>query len=154
MTMTLLIHLFQFPSNGKVYSKPCGIFVFRKRKKVSIPFKRESVLQDLQGDMGYCLQDGFNSLQTGKCIASFFRDSSLASLSSFNSLQTGKCIARSRVYPFPAENKVTLFQFPSNGKVYSKRRIHQRRIHRHTSSFNSLQTGKCIARSRTRESFR
>ena len=87
----------------------------------------------------------FNSLQTGKCIASiiyFFFDED--NKMGFNSLQTGKCIASIRTekgkdagfqFQFPSNGKVysklglrnedfhqvVRFQFPSNGKVYSKR---------------------------------
>ena len=114
----------------------------------------------------------FNSLQTGKCIA---RKRSQPSDSppkrSFNSLQTGKCIASARgtdmVKHQQSERK---FQFPSNGKVHCKFRdscdsdcnsgnvsipfkresaLQVSRFHRincHYNCFNSLQTGKCIAR--------
>ena len=37
------------------------------------------------------------------------------------------------------------FQFPSNGKVYSKTK-NKRKGTLNNKSFNSLQTGKCIAR--------
>ena len=86
---------FQFPSNGKVYSK-LGQAIFTA-----------------------CGNFGFNSLQTGKCIA-----------------RTG-CLQT-------FWERISKFQFPSNGKVYSKQKGSQ--ILLEGSRFNSLQTGKCIAR--------
>ena len=162
---------FQFPSNGKVYSKTNWGFEYKKSFIVSIPFKRESVFKDntdLITDDVLCefqfpsngkvysktLQKAlviqfksmcFNSLQTGKCIQSNFkkgisktfgryvsipfkresvfkgqcrwrRGNSI--MASFNSLQTGKCIQRKPVSTRELEDLE--FQFPSNGKVYSK----------------------------------
>ena len=62
---------------------------------VSIPFKRESV---------------FKAFFTDKVS----RDEHYC----FNSLQTGKCIQSDRVQAVPSDEE--RFQFPSNGKVYSK----------------------------------
>ncbi len=86
----------------------------------------------------------FNSLQTGKCIQSSTESDGRESVFvCFNSLQTGKCIQRNsckrerrevtrRVsIPFKRESvskgqlliiktKNDKFQFPSNGKVYTK----------------------------------
>ena len=64
--------MFQFPSNGKVYCKFHDLFsVALLRYHVSIPFKRESVLQVLtQSQSTQNRITSFNSLQTGKCIAS------------------------------------------------------------------------------------
>ena len=150
-------------------------------------------MQDLIIVMSFLREySGFNSLQTGKCIASsnitaqeyfettvsipFKRESVLqvqvAELrinsegSSFNSLQTGKCIARLNVdarteyllrFQFPSNGKVYCkrgichkpqtdyrFQFPSNGKVYCKTGIKSPEAAT-LCGFNSLQTGKCIA---------
>ena len=146
MVMAMFIPFaFQFPSNGKVYSKEVN----------------------LEGNTGL---SGFNSLQTGKCIASrasetssftitIFRFNSLqtgkciartlAALTaifalSFNSLQTGKCIARIQNLDFEV-NLDLLFQFPSNGKVYSKNAFAATLLRASNQCFNSLQTGKCIA---------
>ena len=84
----------------------------------------------------------------------------------FNSLQTGKCIQRTVTahrlkfgatkvsIPFKRESvfkglerpffgtPAPAFQFPSNGKVYSKFSISL--INLDPFGFNSLQTGKCI----------
>ena len=110
---------FQFPSNGKVYPKRRRrIFVVEHRRKVSIPFKRESVSKAF-ADSGYLVDvyACFNSLQTGKCIqSSSGRNFDTLSWKSFNSLQTGKCI---QSYAEP-------------------------RFRRLGACFNSLQTGKCI----------
>ena len=88
-------------------------------------------------------KEGFNSLQTGKCIQSSSRRRLCPRKTCFNSLQTGKCIQRkrgtssnghpTRTFQFPSNGKVypkfignqfylvtIKFQFPSNGKVYPK----------------------------------
>ena len=114
---------FQFPSNGKVYSKATDAlhpvkwgraeFQFPSNGKVYSKLFLTSV--SLNG-----LSFRFNSLQTGKCIASNWKFSRLLlRWKSFNSLQTGKCIASC----FQSQNGCSAkiwFQFPSNGKVYSK----------------------------------
>ena len=63
---------FPFPSNGKVYRKGTDAYLMMRRIFVSIPFKRESVSQDMQakGGVPTAAFISFNSLQTGKCIAS------------------------------------------------------------------------------------
>ena len=63
------IGMFQFPSNGKVYLKRMMRLTHLTCVWVSIPFKRESVSQDVSvwADRQHCLS--FNSLQTGKCIS-------------------------------------------------------------------------------------
>ena len=63
--------VFQFPSNGKVYSKQRVTFwLIAKWGAVSIPFKRESVFKDGKriSQTWRSARDSFNSLQTGKCI--------------------------------------------------------------------------------------
>ena len=72
------------------------------------------------------------NLQSGKARVSY----------RFNSLQTGKCIQSNR-FELPTECKHHKFQFPSNGKVYSKGCIVVN-YNPGPNSFNSLQTGKCI----------
>ena len=115
--------MFQFPSNGKVYSK--------KRRKSMNLFQENLGFNSLQ--TGKCIQSiwhislqprfrrCFNSLQTGKCIQ---RRMALGytkhcGTTGFNSLQTGKCIQS--IIRIERDNEiVSEFQFPSNGKVYSK----------------------------------
>ena len=86
--------MFQFPSNGKAYTKP------------------NSLINPVPE------YESFNSLQTGKHIQ---RDSIrriiMFDAMCFNSLQTGKHIQSEN------ENEVAVelvFQFPSNGKAYTK----------------------------------
>ena len=92
---------FQFPSNGKVYCKQkyYGFFLDQEFYEVSIPFKRESVLQVFDaGRNSFC-----------KCVSiPFKRESVLQAIDRhsnslhcfrFNSLQTGKCIQRVRGLP-------------------------------------------------------
>ena len=106
---------------------------------------------------------GFNSLQTGKRIQSMRIVTLMPNWPrGFNSLQTGKRIQsckrerkkeRKRVsIPFKRESvakayvdgkyegRITVFQFPSNGKAYPKATTALAMIT--TASFNSLQTGK------------
>ena len=64
---------------------------------------------------------------------------------SFNSLQTGKGMASLMKMQFDFETRQRLFQFPSNGKGYRKPTGIQVQIVGRMS-FNSLQTGKGIAR--------
>ena len=137
---------FQFPSNGKVYCKERHRTSRRQLGyQVSIPFKRESVLQ------GFYLPKGmetprFNSLQTGKCIASLNHSRPRQICKTcFNSLQTGKCIARQHTETRGGRYAIK-FQFPSNGKVYCKKVDNRLSAIKMPLSFNSLQTGKCIAR--------
>ena len=85
--------------------------------RVSIPFKRESGSQE-EETVGLAMGAvSFNSLQTGKRIASVIHLTLHINLRSFNSLQTGKRIARKTR--------------TSNGLL--------------GVCFNSLQTGKRIA---------
>ena len=167
--------LFQFPSNGKAYrkgitcrSKPCSA-------NVSIPFKRESVSQGSEAYHAIMVLGGcFNSLQTGKRIASYcycrtpvllrrhlfqfpsngkaYRKSPVmatvitAAVSSFNSLQTGKRIASQHLRMTTRQFWIK-FQFPSNGKAY--RKVDRASlIEERGLCFNSLQTGKRIASKR------
>ena len=44
--LTALVELFQFPSNGKVYSKDYYFHAYTVVEWVSIPFKRESVFKE------------------------------------------------------------------------------------------------------------
>ena len=61
----------------------------------------------------------FNSLQTGKHIQSGLWSQKICLLPSFNSLQTGKHI-QSRTPVFGDTPVDFKFQFPSNGKAYTK----------------------------------
>ena len=114
----------------------------------------------------------FNSLQTGKHIQRLRQQSFSCSCSCFNSLQTGKHIQRSSAPQVPQEKQGTgfnslqtgkhiqrklseeseaderrsLFQFPSNGKAYPKPHVLHEYTQVHGQSFNSLQTGKHIQR--------
>ena len=117
---------FQFPSNGKVYSEAYAYAASLTAKDPAC----------------------FNSLQTGKCIQSQLkRNIMFNNMNRFNSLQTGKCIQR------PIRNELLatvepiepVFQFPSNGKVYSES-TSTMYFNFNWRSFNSLQTGKCIQR--------
>ena len=115
------------------------------RQPVSIPSERESALQGIIVDNPQHAKNGFNSLRTGKCFASYRkrcrcvdywcifvsipseRESALqakdtiiftTSITSFNSLRTGKCFARTRQGVLKAGR--IKFQFPPNGKVLCK----------------------------------
>ena len=136
---------FQFPSNGKVCCE-------RYKKTVAATMPRR-----------------FNSLQTGRCVASrqkfwgshthyrvsipFKREGVLRDQRSSNTE------SRESLFQFPSNGKVWLrataeeasrlypdrFQFPSNGKVCCEQR-QKRRAACTQTGFNSLQTGRCVAR--------
>ena len=63
---------FQFPSNGKVYPKQPTRSIKMNTARVSIPFKRESVSKAFTIAKKSVFISGFNSLQTGKCIQSWY----------------------------------------------------------------------------------
>ena len=137
---------FQFPSNGKVYSKRRHPRSPSPIKRVSIPFKRESVFKEEISE-GLWRMLLFQFPSNGKVYSKFwcwelFRQCLLLS---FNSLQTGKCIQSLAVYFIRKGGARNLFQFPSNGKVYSKS-VRPAPELQEGQSFNSLQTGKCIQR--------
>ena len=87
---------------------------------VSIPFKRESVSQAFTyPEVRPPFADGFNSLQTGKCISS----GSLWKSTGRSSLSVSIPFKRESVSQgdiLQSVMEMTEFQFPSNGKVYLK----------------------------------
>ena len=111
--------MFQFPSNGKVCSKSEQQLKFDKRTA------------------------SFNSLQTGKCVASFPATTDVCLSVLFQFPSNGKVCSKARQADY--FGTVVMFQFPSNGKVCSKNPSHACRHAGTVRSFNSLQTGKCVA---------
>ena len=118
-----MTYLFQFPSNGKVYSKwnnsPPGTrtaypFQFPSNGKVySKHFQKIEKSEKI-------LVVEFQFPSNGKVYSKYSRHLIFSmDTYSFNSLQTGKCIASFcwNIALAVAQG----FQFPSNGKVYSKR---------------------------------
>ena len=85
---------------------------------------------------------GFNSLQTGKCIQSVWTLQRRGTTTQFQFPSNGKVYSKLGNYE-NANGGAIRFQFPSNGKVYSKAKIAEM-MAGEKSSFNSLQTGKCI----------
>ena len=119
-------------------------------KKVSIPFKRESIYK-VQNNVVFVYScdnhRGFNSLQTGKHIQRLAYGIVRDYHTGFNSLQTGKHIQRMRGEVVKVLTRGEEFQFPSNGKAYTKSTYTWLRIEKPVRrSFNSLQTGKHIQR--------
>ena len=87
---------------------------------VSIPFKREGVSKAaVIDDLLLSTSDGFNSLQTGRCIQSDGEQ-------------------------YTVQYNGKKFQFPSNGKVYPKGACLGSSPGQKGQRFNSLQTGRCI----------
>ena len=138
--------LFQFPSNGKAYSKVWLQYAPTGGVGVSIPFKRESVFKELQRQIVYefYILDSFNSLQTGKRI------------------QSSTCILYI-IYmyilvsiPFKRESVFKEWWYYCYGRLFRRVSIPFKResvfkVGRTICSspashlsFNSLQTGKCI----------
>ena len=113
---------FKRESVFKGKTTPFGI---RETSCVSIPFKRESVFKE----------DGVVGPKTrAKLLVSipFKRESVFKVLAAFLRIVLG----------------VAKFQFPSNGKVYSKPSASSPELSLYIC-FNSLQTGKCIQRFRS-----
>ena len=113
--------------------------------RVSIPFKRESVFKALAIELIRCHRDtGFQFPSNGKVYSkkTILDHSGRMTVRCFNSLQTGKCIQRG-IRKNTKTSKPNKFQFPSNGKVYSKSNL-RTIFSTSRSGFNSLQTGKCI----------
>ena len=113
--------MFQFPSNGKVYSEdgqesggPSQVARFNS-------LQTGKCIQSSQGRLATrSYSSCFNSLQTGKCIQSSAAEEVVDYvLLRFNSLQTGKCIQSPAGWAMDVL-KAYEFQFPSNGKVYSE----------------------------------
>ena len=168
--------MFRFPSlqTGKCIASTTILYILLNRTLVSIPFKRESVYSKQSGAGGVgggtdvfrfpsngkvyskfkvsdthnplLLIPSFDSLQTGKCIASSFVGSLAKSIARFNSLQTGKCIASFPGWLAIVEHKS--FDSLQTGKCIA--RSVTRTTAMRTTSFDSLQTGKCIASVRVR----
>ena len=116
---TLKSRWFQFPSNGKVYCKHLSVRVRARVFQVSIPFKREGVLQAIpQTTYPKHYYVRFNSLQTGRCIASAIPKLEVNADLEFQFPSNGKVYCKKeKELARDAANK---FQFPSNGKVYCK----------------------------------
>ena len=112
---------FQFPSNGKVYSEGFIMTTRTMKRRVSIPFKRESVFRADNGDHHIGDDFEFQFPSNGKVYSETYPPNTRKTFShhSFNSLQTGKCIQRGNFDNDYADDWIR-FQFPSNGKVYSE----------------------------------
>ena len=112
---------------------------------VSIPFKRESVLQAILGF----------STPSATIVSIPFKRESVSQVGGKLSLYRTSFFG----FPFPSNGKVyskkqeeekanarkVTFPFPSNGKVYRKMPRQFTSPLRRTFCFHSLQTGKCIA---------
>ena len=159
--------MFQFPSNGKVYSKHASDLIADIPYWVSIPFKRESVFKDLFISAGIALLS----------VSIPFKRESVFKVKGglqFPELYWFQFPSNGKVYSKLLESSERIrgayqeFQFPSNGKVYPKINIaparqksgqqvsipFKREVYPKSiacpplasiiSCFNSLQTGKCI----------
>ena len=112
--------VFQFPSNGKVDRKELTDIRNAKVEVVSIPFKREGGSQAIRWPHTTCPVKCFNSLQTGRWIASIDPHVSIGKFigNEFQFPSNGKV---DRKHQYAGTPHVVLeFQFPSNGKVDRK----------------------------------
>ena len=136
--------MFQFPSNGKVYSEAGVIRQYEDAKSFQFPSNGKVYSEK---EMKMTKRDviaGFQFPSNGKVYSekSVKVETQQRKGGSFNSLQTGKCIqsadpaAREKMgkvsIPFKRESvfralasgvpyiRYLRFQFPSNGKVYSE----------------------------------
>ena len=136
--------VFQFPSNGKADPKQRCHAGRLRWGPVSIPFKRESGSKDVRAKASVNeVDEGFNSLQTGKHIQ---RDHK--SLGLTRNLKVSIPFKRESVSKaielLPLATGVGVVSIPfkreSVSKAYRKRSAYLK----HQKSFNSLQTGKHI----------
>ena len=109
---------FQFPSNGKVYCKSLDVRRVLGDLYVSIPFKRESVLQ---------VDSHFKRVQYIIVSIPFKRESVLQVLSVLFTIRANAVSIpfkrESVLQEKPAQRRCSVpcqFQFPSNGKAYCK----------------------------------
>ena len=134
---------FQFPSNGKAYLNWIRKKVVIPTTSVSIPFKRESISELTQENIGWIFSLCFNSLQTGKHIwTDCDVDGSYYYYSVFQFPSNGKAYLNIEKRQ-PAVSYENRFQFPSNGKAYLNLTT-TFQISGWIIGFNSLQTGKHI----------
>ena len=145
--------MFQFPSNGKAYTKPP--LTQMSSSKWMRCFNSLQTGRHIQRQgmfkIGYVIV-GFNSLQTGRHIQSRLFYLHQEQDARFNSLQTGRHIQREKRTRI-AFNRLTKFQFPSNGKAYTKEcGRHYRLRHCHKVSIPFKREG--IYKGRTRQSNR
>ena len=115
------VEKFQFPSNGKAYPKWCQILMIPRlsQKRVSIPFKRESVSKvNFNHQTGEYTQEVSIPFKRESVSKEKQRPLRHLPRQSFNSLQTGKRI-QSQFDLFMGW-LTAMFQFPSNGKAYPK----------------------------------
>ena len=115
--------------------------------RVSIPFKRESVFR-VQGLLPDFITSRlkFQFPSNGKVYSERPRlQRPLLEQKSFNSLQTGKCIQSSDAHPYA--NLIAGVSIPfKRESVFRGISDAGGRMSSNSSSFNSLQTGKCIQR--------
>ena len=130
---------------GKRIQSPNHCGLEKVLKKVSIPFKRESVSK---------VEIKFKIVETQAEVSIPFKRESVSKVKraillivneqGFNSLQTGKRIqSQSQKASFAKDSDHT-FQFPSNGKAYPKFIFSKGFSCIYSLCFNSLQTGKRI----------
>ena len=76
------VSLFQFPSNGKVYSKVAKVLRQRFEKEVSIPFKRESVFKEAVRASSHRRREMFQFPSNGKVYSKspYFKPSGAVAL--------------------------------------------------------------------------
>ena len=140
---------FQFPSNGKAYPKRYGRIVQTPTVVVSIPFKREGISKVEVAHLLTCAcgvfvsipfkREGISKARSPPQPSEKYRKVSIPfkregiskeyyrirsdkeySAFGFNSLQTGRHIQRKEEMQITESDDV--FQFPSNGKAYPKRK--------------------------------
>ncbi len=118
------LSVFQFPSSGKVYSKILEtrlVGLESKETWFQFPSSGKVYSKTGCGDEDIDGQKSFNSLRAGKSIQRhllFPEPVVVDGKMCFNSLRAGKSIQRGCGEGI--ETPVSVFQFPSSGKVYSK----------------------------------
>ena len=138
--------LFQFPSNGKAYTKRrSSTLTPRLPQKVSIPFKREGIYKVFTGAT-LPMKQKFQFPSNGKAYTKrqLASDAGVGVQKCFNSLQTGRHIQRGMSPLIKASTIPVSIPFKREG-IYKDMRV-KKNDRTRSLRFNSLQTGRHIQR--------
>ena len=116
-TFSLLEHMFQFPSNGKVVPNRNGGSRIYLHRDVSIPFKRESSSEPRWLRLYNHLKSKFQFPSNGKVVPNILLFLRLAIVYVFQFPSNGKVVPNRQKQVSSTMIK-SKFQFPSNGIVF------------------------------------
>ena len=115
---------FQFPSNGKAYPKDLCLQYLGGGKDVSIPFKREGVSKVAQMLMKRMGLPAFQFPSNGKAYPKVVRHATPSILVHVSIPFKREGVSKVKLSNTTTGNVflICMFQFPSNGKAYPKRK--------------------------------